>query len=133
MYIKTIQEDYLNKVSGATYRSITSAEGLKTLIPEIQKLSGQTERRSKMVALDQTRKTMASLDNARMKQNGITKFKWRHSSAGAEPRKTHQELDGKIFDLDKGAYDRNVGRYIMPAELPNCKCFMVPVIELIEA
>ena len=129
-YIKSIQTDYLDKVSNATYRSITSSKGLQSLVPEIQKIGGQTERKAELIALDQTRKVSADLDSARMKQNNITKFEWVHSGGGAHPRETHQAMNGKIYDLDKGAYDSSVGYNVLPCELPNCKCFKVPVIEL---
>jgi len=130
-YIRSIQADYLDAAAGFTYRSITQGEGLKDLIPQLQILSGKTLRNAKLLALDQTRKTNASLDEARMRQNGITKFRWNHSSAGKTQRQTHVEFDGQIYDLDDPPYDRMVGKKVMPAELPYCRCFKTPVIEFI--
>ena len=129
-YIKSIQSKYFELLEGFVYRSITSGNGLQDLVPQIQELSGQTKRRAKNIALDQTRKTMASLNNSRMKKAGITKGKWRHSGGSADPRKTHQAMDGKVFDINKGLYDSAVSRYILPAQEPYCRCFLVPVIEL---
>jgi len=130
-YIRSIQSEYLDAAAGFTYRSITQGEGLKDLVPQLQILSGKTKRNARLLALDQTRKTNASLDDARMKQNGITKFKWNHSGAGKTQRKTHVEFDGKIYDLNDPPYDRTVGKKVMPAELPYCRCFKTPVIEFI--
>ncbi len=54
--IKSIPEEYLKNVTGAVMRSITVGQGIADLIPQIQKFDGQTERRAKNLALDQTRK-----------------------------------------------------------------------------
>jgi len=132
-YIKSIQSQYLDKVEGYVYRSITDGNGLQDLVPNLQKLSGQTLRRSRMIAQDQYRKTSASLDKARMKQNGISKAVWRHASGGMlDPRKSHQQMDGKVFNLDEGLYDPEVGRKIQPSELVNCKCYYYPILEFDE-
>lgn len=128
-YIKSIQSQYLTQVEGAVYRSITSGEGLKDLVPALEKYEGMTRRRSRLIALDQVRKTNESINTARLLQNGITKGKWFHSEAGATPRKTHQAMNGKIFDIREGLYDSEVGRKVKPSELPNCKCFFSVVYE----
>jgi SPP1 gp7 family putative phage head morphogenesis protein len=128
-YIRSIQADYLDQASGFTYRSITQGEGLKDLIPQLQILSGKTLRNARLLALDQTRKTNATLDEARMRQNGITKFRWNHSSAGKTQRQTHVEFDGQIYDLNDPPYDRDAKQKVMPAQLPYCRCFKTPVIE----
>ena len=128
-YIRSIQAEYLDQAAGFTYRSITQGEGLKDLIPQLQALSGKTRRNARLLALDQTRKTNATLDEARMKQNGITKFRWNHSSAGKTQRKTHVEFDGQIYSLDDPPYDRDAKQNVMPAQLPYCRCFKTPVIE----
>ena len=131
MYIKSIQEEYLTKVSGATYRSISSGNGLKDLIPDLEKISGQTKRRVRNLAQDQTAKVMASLDKSRLNKAGITKAKWKHSGgARTEPRPTHVAMNNKIFDINEGMYDSSVGRNVQPAELPFCACYLVPVIEI---
>jgi SPP1 gp7 family putative phage head morphogenesis protein len=128
-YIRSIQSKYLDEVAGYTYRSITQGEGLKDLIPQLQALSGKTRRNARLLALDQTRKTNSTLDEARMRQNGITKFRWNHSSAGKTQRQTHIEFDGQIYDLNDPPYDRDAKQKVMPAELPHCRCFKTPVIE----
>jgi len=128
-YIRSIQAKYLDEAAGFTYRSITGGNGLKDLIPQLQKLSGKTKKNAKLLALDQTRKTNATLDETRMRQNGITKFMWNHSGAGKTQRKTHVEFDGQIYELDNPPYDKDVGHKVMPAELPYCRCFKTPVIE----
>lgn len=128
-YIKSIPQQYFKDVQGYVYRSITSGEGLKDLVPNLQKLSGQTKRRTRLIALDQTKKVTASLNKARLQQNGIQKGIWKHSGGSLNPRRSHQEMDGKVFNLSEGLYDYEVKRKVQPAELPYCNCYMVPVVE----
>ena len=47
--IKTIPQKYLSGVQGAVMRSITSGQGMKDLLPYIQKHKGITERRAKFI------------------------------------------------------------------------------------
>ena len=127
--IKSIPSQYLDQVQGAVMRSITHGDGLKDLIPAIQKYDGMTERRATNIALDQTRKVYNSINLERSKAIGITKGEWVHSGGSQKPRETHLALDGETFDLDQGAYDEDVGEYVLPGELPNCGCTYVPIIE----
>ena len=128
-YIKSIAQEYLTDVAGATYRSITEGKGLKDLIPALEKYEGMTKRRAKNIALDQTRKTNSALGQARMKQAGITKFKWMHSGGSKDPRETHQEFDGQIFSFDDLPYDKDAKQRVYPGQLPYCRCTAIPVIE----
>ena len=64
--IKSIPEQYFKDVTGSVMRSITTGNGLADLVPEIKKYDGQTERRAKLLALDQTRKAYNSINKQRM-------------------------------------------------------------------
>jgi SPP1 gp7 family putative phage head morphogenesis protein len=131
-YIKSIQSQYLTDVQGAVYRSITEGEGLKDLIPALEKYEGMTKRRAKNIALDQTRKTNATLSQARMSQAGIKKFKWNHSGGSKNPRENHMEWDGKIFSFDDLPYDKDLGQRVYVGQAPYCGCFATPLIEFDE-
>lgn len=128
-YIKSIQYQYLTDVAGATYRSITDGEGLKDLVPALEKYKGITKRRARNIALDQTRKTNATLAQSRMQQAGITKFKWVHSGGSKNPRENHQEWDGNIYSFDDLPYDEVLKTRVYPGQAPYCRCTAVPVIE----
>ena len=128
--IKSIPDEFLNDVSGAVNRSITSGQGLYDLVPYIEKVSGQTHRRAKNIALDQTRKAYSSINVARMKAAGIKKWEWIHSHGGLHPRKLHLELSGKIFTFDEPPIiNEKTGVRGYPAQEIFCKCTMRPVIE----
>lgn len=131
--IKLIPSKYFTEVQGAVSRSITSGDGLKSLVPFLNEKYQGNIRHARNVALDQTRKVHASVNATRLQQAGITQFEWLHTSGTAHPRKDHIEMDGKTFRFDDPPligkmYGKNV--YGLPAQLPYCRCRMVPVIDL---
>ena len=131
-YIKSINEQYFDQIRGGVYRSITTGEGLKDLVPFLEQYEGITKKRAKNLALDQTRKAMTTVSLTRMQDAGVQKFEWIHSGGGLDPRKTHQGFSGKIYDVREPPFDKDVGRRVYPSELPNCKCTMRIVYEFAE-
>lgn len=129
--IKSIPQEYLGKVSGAVMRSITTGNGLADLVPEIQKYSGETDRRAKNIALDQTRKAYNAINKERMQKLGIKKFRWIHTGGGQHPRKSHQEISGNIYSFDNLPLKGQEGfvNGVIPGQAINCRCTMEPIIE----
>jgi SPP1 gp7 family putative phage head morphogenesis protein len=128
--IKSIASEHLTRVTGVVLRGIESGHDLGRMTEEMEKSFGVTERRAAIIARDQTNKATQNLSRQRLMDYGVTKGKWQHSSAGNTYRESHVEMDGEIYDLDEGCYDPDYGDYIQPAELVNCHCFCVPVIDM---
>lgn len=126
--IKSIADQYLAGVQGAVMRAITSGNGLQDLIPYLREQEGVTQRRARNIALDQTCKVYNGLNKGRCAAVGVTEGEWVHSGGGLHPRERHQNFDGKVFDLSKGAPIGANGEYVQPGEEPNCKCTFIPVI-----
>ena len=132
--IKSIPEQYFKNITGEVMRSITTGRGLADLRPAIEKYDGQTYRRAKNIALDQTRKAYNSINAERMLSNNVKQFEWIHSGGGQHPRPSHQKISGHIFNfatlfkeqeaLGVPKADRGI-----PGQAINCKCVMVPVIK----
>jgi len=119
--IKSIASEYLQKVEGAVMRSITTGNGLQDLVPALEQFEGQTHRRAKNIALDQTRKVMSSINRGRMEALGVNKFMWHHSGGGAHPRQDHVDMDGQIYSFDKlPVIDPRTGERGIPGQAPNC-------------
>lgn len=128
--IKSIPAQYLQKVEGAVMRSITTGNGLQDLVPALEQYQGQTHRRARNIALDQTRKAYNSVNRGRMEAIGVKKFQWHHSGGGAHPREDHIEMDGEIYSFDAlPVIDKNTGERGIPGQAPNCKCTMSPVFD----
>lgn len=132
--IQSIPEEYFKQITGAVMRSITTGRGLADLEPEISKYAGQTQRRAKNIALDQTRKAFNSVNKQRMQAIGIKQFEWVHSGSSQRPRDSHIKISGKVFSFENLYAEQealNVPKSDrgMPSEPPFCRCTMIPVIE----
>jgi len=128
--IKSIAAKYLQDVQGAVMRSITSGNGLQDLVPALEQYEGQTHRRAKNIALDQTRKVYNGINRERMTAIGVKQFQWHHSGGGAHPRPLHVEMDGNIYSFDDlPVIDENTGETGIPGDAVNCRCTMSPVFQ----
>lgn len=124
--IKSIAAEHLQEVQGMVMRSVTQGRDLEGLVEDLQKRYGVTKRRAAFIARDQNNKATATITRVRQQGLGIKQAKWRHSRGGKHPRKSHQEADGKVYDVDKGMLID--GEYIRPGELPNCRCVAISII-----
>jgi SPP1 gp7 family putative phage head morphogenesis protein len=128
--IKSIPQEYFAKIQGAVMRSITTGRGLADLEPYLNKMEKTTVRRVQLIARDQTKKVYSQINKQKMTALGVKKFQWVHNAGSVEPRELHQELDGQIFSFDDPPIiDDNTGERGLPAQLINCNCTMIPVIE----
>lgn len=124
--VKSIAAEHLQDVQGLVMRSVTQGRDLEGLVEDLQKRYGVTKRRAAFIARDQNNKATATITRVRQQGLGIKQAKWRHSRGGKHPRKSHQEADGKVYDVDKGMLID--GEYIRPGELPNCRCVAISII-----
>lgn len=128
--IKSIPEQYLFKVKQSVMHSITSADGgLKSLIPQLESISGHTYKRVKQIALDQTRKAYQGMNIERAKAAGVKKGIWVHTGGSKEPRSKHVKFNGQVFELAKGAPIGENGEYVMPSEEYYCRCTFIPILD----
>lgn len=126
--IKSIPQQYLKNVEGAVMRSVQTGRDLGSLAKELEKNYGVTKRRAAFIARSQNNLATASMNRARQTELGITKAKWRHSGGGKTKRPTHVANNGKLYDVKKGWYDPHEKKWILPGELPNCRCVSISVI-----
>lgn len=132
--IKSIPQQYFKDITGSVMRSITTGRGLADLTPELQKYEGQTKRRARNIALDQTRKAYNSINKQRMQAVGVTQFEWVHSGGGQKPRESHLKMNGMIFNFatlykEQEAIGIPKDDQGIPGEAINCRCTMIPVIK----
>ena len=136
--IRSIPDAYMERVQKTLHQAAVRGGDMTGLAKKIEQQGGISERRAKNIALDQTRKTFATINQHRMKAVGVKQFEWVHSGGGANPREFHMTpfpagLDGGIFDMDDPpVIDEETGETGFPADLPNCKCVMAPVISFDE-
>lgn len=129
--IKSIPERYFAQVEGAVMRSVAAGRDLHSLSEALQKQHGVTKRRAHLISRDQNNKATADLARARYVELGIENARWLHSAGGKEPRPTHVRAsrDRVVFNIREGWYDPHEKKHILPGQLINCRCTMVPVLE----
>jgi SPP1 gp7 family putative phage head morphogenesis protein len=131
--IKSIAAQYHKAISGAVYRSITTGQGLKELVPFLQKYKGVTLRRARFIAEDQTRKAFNTLNKARMQELGVDQYEWLHTGGSQHPRPLHVRMSGNIYKFSKPPIiDEKTKERGIPGQLVNCRCRMIPVIKFKE-
>jgi SPP1 gp7 family putative phage head morphogenesis protein len=102
-----------------------------TRFQEIQKAILETEdvtaSRATLIARTETARTASVLTQARAEHIGCTHAIW-HTSRDGAVRKSHREMDGKIFSLDKPPRLSD-GTETFPGQIFNCRCWMEPIIQ----
>lgn len=143
--IKTIPAKYFDKIGKAVELRTVGKMTRGALVKRIKELGNVTQRRAELIADDQTAKVTERMMLARCRNAGIKRVMWLHSSISMHPRDVHRRkwdghtgkfnrkpngFNGYIFDIDKPPYDPVAKQYVYPAQLPNCKCTLIPVISV---
>lgn len=116
--IKSIPEKYFTEVEGLVMRGIRDGKPFNWVNDEMAKRYGITTRRAVMIARDQNHKATEQLNRTRQLGLGVKRGMWQHATGVKEPRHSHEQANGKIFDLDKGL--KIDGEFIFPGEKINC-------------
>lgn len=139
--ITNIQEDFAKDIEGTVFRSIASnnpADGSQAVVAKLLEREDMTLRRARTIARDQNSKLYTNLNKARMEQNGVELFRWRHSSAGKTQRHTHVQRQTQdvghgpgVFRFDSPElWEGPRNDQGLPGEAINCRCRMIPIIDL---
>lgn len=120
--IRSIPAKFLKDVESTVWTGVMRGGDMEHISKQIQHNYGVSYRRAAFIARDQESKARAVMERARRVELGIKQAVWRHSHAGKTPRPSHVRMDGKAYDIEKGMWDPDVGRFVMPGELPNCRC-----------
>ena len=126
--IKSVPEQYLKDVQTSVWTAVQKGGDLHTLSSELADRYGVSTRRAALIARTANAQAKGVIENVRRQELGITQARWQHSSAGREPRPSHVAMNGKLFDLAKGMWDPDEGQWILPGQLPNCRCSSSAVI-----
>ena len=126
--IKSIGNQYLDKVRSAVWRSVKNGYDLESLVKQLREIDGVTDRRAKNIAQDQTSKLNQAFEKARAEELGITEAIWLHSHAGKQPRESHVKANGKRFSLKDGLVIDGIATW--PAVAINCRCRAKLIIEI---
>lgn len=122
--IKSIHEDYHKDIEGIVSRNFLKGRDLAAMSEEIQKRGKVTQNRAAFIALDQSNKATAQMNDARQRELGIQYCVWQHSSAGKEPREKHVRAGREqwVFKVGQGINFGDQFGEVLPGEAINCRC-----------
>ena len=97
------------------------------LIDRIQREFDITRNRAKFIANQETSLLTAKLNEMRLREVGITHYKW-STSHDERVRDTHKDLDGKIFSFDDPPIVDKKGTRQNAGEPYGCRCRAIGVV-----
>jgi uncharacterized protein with gpF-like domain len=127
--VSSIPEKYFDGIQTILMMAILYGWTKGDLTKAIKKRYIITERRVRVITSDQTHKTNEIFKRSICEELGVKKARWVYTWRSEKPRENHVEMDGAVYDMDKGCYDYYSDDYIQPAQLYNCKCSFRPIIE----
>ncbi|HAS0773867.1 TPA: minor capsid protein [Enterobacter hormaechei] len=117
--IKSIPADELSDMEGIIQRGVMNGSSADTIKKQIQERYGVTERRAKLIAVDQIGKANAALTKQRQADAGISGYKWRGVLDERE-RPEHRAREGKSYKWNNPPPDGHPGQPI------RCRCYAEP-------
>jgi hypothetical protein len=128
--IKSIGSDYHTDIEGIVTRNYLAGRDLASMAEQIKARGKVTTNRASLIAKDQSNKACAQMNSARQRELGIQWARWRHSSAGKEPRPEHVRAGREdwIFDVSQGIDFGDKFGHVLPGVAINCKCTSISII-----
>lgn len=114
--ITNINADMQQRVGETIWREYLNQTPRRKIGKMLQEQMGIGRTRANNIAIDQTTKLSAKLDEVRQRQAGGKFFQWMHTPNQLHPRPEHVARDGKVFSWKKLPADG------APGSQPNCKC-----------
>ena len=114
--VRSVSDRTRDDISEVVYRGLVNQTPRREMAKEIAERVAINRRRALRIAVDQTTKLSASLDQSRQEQMEISEFMWQHSRK-AHPREQHVARDGNVYPWhgEKTPAD-------LPGQLPFCGC-----------
>ncbi len=122
-YIKNIEDDYRSEVENVVRDGVRVGQSIKQIRESILLRVDVAESRAQFLAVDQAGSILGQMTAERHQNIGIEKFTW-YDSADERVRKSHKDLNGKIFSYDDPPTVN--GRKVLPGEDYRCRCVAIP-------
>lgn len=130
-WIKTLRDESLEKFTNNTLFAMTQGESLDTIVKQFDTVVSERKNHARFLARNQVQNYNSISTKVRAQNLGIKKGIWR--TAGDERvRPSHEDRDGKEFDLAEGLYSSVDGKYLLTGIDFNCRCeteYVVPGTE----
>lgn len=129
LYIKKWTEESILELRQDVERMVYAGQRPDAIARLIQTKYGQSKRKAKFLASQETRLMKSTFDRERAKSVGSQKYVWR-GRMDAKERDSHVELEGDIIFIDSPpVVDHKTGRRAHAGEDYNCRCVPIYIIE----
>lgn len=115
--MKSIPEQYFTQITSKVMRAIVTGS-TASLAEAIEKHGKVSEKRAKVIAIDQVHKAIQATVMQKLLDQGFSKFRWVYTYRSKEPRMYHIHRNGKIFSF------KNPPGGELPGQPINCKCLI---------
>ena len=129
--IKSVPMEYFDRIQNAVFGGVRNGDAPTTIARNIQKATGITDRRARLIARDQSAKLTGEISERRQKQSGIKYFKW-ITSKDERVGTDHARAAARDVGYGPGVYRwDNPPKEGIPgsATRPNCRCTATPIFE----
>lgn len=121
--IKSIPDQYFNRVEQSVLRGIQSGKLTSAIKEEIQQAYSVSESRATLIARDQIAKFNGNLTELRQKSVGVSKYIW-SISLDERVRPDHAEKEGNVYYWNDPPADTG-----HPGQDFQCRCSALPVFD----
>lgn len=128
--IKSIPQETILRYKSALYNNIGNFD-LKALNKQIRVISGISKRRARVIARDQTAKTIESYHMNKSQQLGFEYYVWHtiNDERTSTGKGGHKELNNRIYRYDTPtAIIDTYGNFGIPSQRVNCRCTATALI-----
>lgn len=96
--IKDVNQQQIDRMTGIVFRGLNERLPARDVAKQLAEVTGFGRKRALRIASDQLTKASTALDTERMREAGITTWKYRHSGK-VHFRPWHKARNGKLYDL----------------------------------
>ena len=118
-WMTKLRDETLELYTANTLRAMTQGKGIEEIITEFAGMKEKRKNHAKFTARNQINNFNSIMTKTRAKKIGITKAKWQ-TSEDERVRSSHEDRNGKEFDLDEGLYSSQDGKTLLPATDYQC-------------
>jgi SPP1 gp7 family putative phage head morphogenesis protein len=130
-WVKTLRDESLEKFTNNTLFGMSQGESIDTIVGQFDDVVSERKNHARFLARNQVQNYNSITTKIRAQNLGITKAIWR--TAGDERvRPSHEDRDGKTFDIAEGLYSSIDGKYLLTGVDYGCRCaaeYLIPTEE----
>jgi len=131
LYIKGWIEEEIPKLREEVQRSVFSGNRYENLAKTIVKSYGQSERKAKFLARQETSLMITKYKELRYSEVGVEEYIWTcvQGTSSHPVRPMHKALQGKIFRWDNPPVVNEKGQRLNPGQDFGCRCYAKPIVK----